>query len=86
LDVSLPPELARYVSERVSTGVYDSADAMIREGLRLLQQREAEQQSRLAELRSAIDEALAAAERGERMDGDEAFAWLRRRHGTKETA
>ena len=77
MDVSLPPELERFVSERVSAGDYDSAGAMILEGLRLLQLRDADRRSRLAELRLAIDEGLVAAERGEVMDGEEAFARLR---------
>jgi antitoxin ParD1/3/4 len=86
VDVSLPPELERFVSERVSAGVYDSASAMILEGLRLLQQREAEQRSRLAALRTAIDEGLAAAERGEVVEGEEAFARIRQTSEARERA
>ena len=82
MDVSLTPELERFVSERVAAGDCESANAVIREGLLLLQERDKEEQRRFAELRAAIDEGLAAAERGEQMDGDTAFTWLRRRQET----
>ena len=85
MDVSLPPDLERFVNERVAAGEYESAGAVIREGLRLLQERDREDEVRFAELRAAIDEGLAAAERGDVIDGEEAFAWLRRRRGTRES-
>lgn len=85
MDVSLPPELERYVSERVSAGDYGSASEVIREGLRLLRKRDAERFDRVTELRSAIDEGLAAAKRSEVVGGDEAFAQLRQAGGRRKT-
>jgi antitoxin ParD1/3/4 len=86
MDVTLPPEMERFVRERVATGEYASASAVIREGLRLLQERDREHASRFAELRAAIDEGLAAAERGDVIGGEEAFSWLRDRRGGRQIA
>ncbi len=51
MNVSLTPELEQYVQEKVSSGLYYSASEVIREGLRLLKEREQLQQIRLQELR-----------------------------------
>jgi len=42
MHVSLTPELDRYVEEKVKTGRYRSASEVIREALRLFQDREAQ--------------------------------------------
>ena len=54
MNVSLTPELEQYVQEKVSSGLYYSASEVIREGLRLLREREQLQQIRLQELRQDI--------------------------------
>lgn len=54
MNVSLTPELEQYVQEKVSSGLYYSASEVIREGLRLLKEREQLQQMRLQELRQDI--------------------------------
>jgi putative addiction module CopG family antidote len=40
MKISLSPELQRLIAEKVSSGRYQSADEVVREGLQLLQQRE----------------------------------------------
>jgi antitoxin ParD1/3/4 len=40
MNVSLTPELERFVSERVASGRYASASEVIREALRLLEERD----------------------------------------------
>jgi antitoxin ParD1/3/4 len=40
VNVSLTPELARLVSDKVDTGMYQTASEVIREGLRLLKERD----------------------------------------------
>ena len=55
LNVSLPEPLEEFVQGKVSSGGYSSASEVVREGLRLLQQYDAE---RLRTLRSAIREGL----------------------------
>ena len=72
MNVSLTPELERWVSERVG-GRYKSASEVVREGLRLLQEREEEHRARLEALRRDIQVGLDELDRGEGVDGEEAF-------------
>lgn len=62
MNVSLTPELEEYVQEKVSSGLYYSASEVIREGLRLLKEREQFQQIRLQELRQDIQAGLDSGE------------------------
>lgn len=49
---------ASFVERLVSTGRYQNASEVLREGLRLVEQREAEDTSRLEALRSAVNVGL----------------------------
>ena len=51
MNVSLTPELERYVQEKVQTGRYNSASEVIREALRSLHVQEGLRQTELQELR-----------------------------------
>lgn len=63
MNVSLTPELEQYVQEKVSSGLYYSASEVIREGLRLLREREQLQQIRCSqELRQDIQAGLDSGE------------------------
>ena len=55
LNISLPDPLAKLVESKVQSGGYSSASEVVREGLRLLQQYDAE---RLRTLKLAIQEGL----------------------------
>jgi antitoxin ParD1/3/4 len=54
MNVSLTPELEQYVQDKVSSGVYYSASEVIREGLRLLLERDRLQEARLQQLRQEV--------------------------------
>lgn len=54
MNVSLTPELEGYVQDKVNSGMYYSASEVIREGLRLLQEKDNLQKIRLQELRQEI--------------------------------
>ena len=73
MNVSLTPELERWVSSRVEGGRYRSASEVVREGLRLLQEREEEHRARLEALRHDVRVGLDELERGEGVDGEDAF-------------
>jgi antitoxin ParD1/3/4 len=51
MNVSLTPELEKLVNEKVASGLYSSASEVVRDGLRLLSERDEIKQSRLRELR-----------------------------------
>jgi antitoxin ParD1/3/4 len=73
LNVSLTPELERFVEARVASGRYLTASEVVREGLRLLEEREVSRQTALDEVRRKISVGLEQAERGELFDGEEVF-------------
>ncbi|MBW4585818.1 type II toxin-antitoxin system ParD family antitoxin [Aetokthonos hydrillicola Thurmond2011] len=54
MNVSLTPELEKWVQSKVESGLYTSASEVIREGLRLLKEQDALKAIRLAELRREI--------------------------------
>lgn len=76
LSIALPPDLEQFVSSRVAAGSYPSEGEVIRDGLRLLQQRETENES-IGQLRAQIAVGLEQAERGDLHDGDEFFRSLK---------
>ncbi|WP_159590224.1 type II toxin-antitoxin system ParD family antitoxin [Chelativorans xinjiangense] len=73
VSADLGKPLEDYVGELVKTGRYRSRSEVLREGVRLVQEREA----KLAELRRKIDEGIAAADRGDSRPAEEVFAELR---------
>lgn len=86
MDVTLTPELARFVKERVASGQFHIAEDVVQEALRLLQEQLGAPQ-RLEALRAAIDEGFASIERGEGIPGDKVFDYLYARHAApQETA
>jgi len=66
MNVSLTPELEKLVNDKVNTGMYQTASEVIREGLRLLKERDGR-----AALRADIRAGFAAIERGEYEDYDD---------------
>lgn len=53
--VTLPPELEAFIEERVAAGRFATAGDAVREGLRLLEEREQEREAVLNELRHEIE-------------------------------
>jgi antitoxin ParD1/3/4 len=54
MNVSLTPELEQFVQSRVASGLFQTASEVVREGLRLLEEREQAREAALAELRARI--------------------------------
>jgi antitoxin ParD1/3/4 len=52
--ISLTAELERFVNEKVESGAYSSASAVIREGLRLLKERDEQRRVSTEEMRRDI--------------------------------
>lgn len=76
VDVSLIPALERFIQSLVESGRYSSASEVVREALRLLQEKEKVREWRLAELREAIGKGVADIEAGRAVDGEQAFEEL----------
>ena len=60
MNVSLTPELEEIVAFKVKSGLYNSASEVVREGLRLLQQRDELRKMKLEALQKAIEEGVKA--------------------------
>ncbi|MEQ8402753.1 MAG: type II toxin-antitoxin system ParD family antitoxin [Roseitalea porphyridii] len=69
ISADLGDALERFVDDLVKTGRYGSKSEVLREGVRLVQEREA----RLTHFHNLVREGLEAAEKGETDDLDEVF-------------
>lgn len=56
MNVSLTPDLERFVQKKVEGGQYRSASEVVREALRTFVREEKQSEAKLAALRAAIDE------------------------------
>lgn len=79
MNVSLTPELERIVNLKVENGLYNSASEVVREGLRLLQQRDEMRELKLQTLRSEIQKGIDDLEAGRFRDGGEVMAEFKSR-------
>jgi antitoxin ParD1/3/4 len=77
LNVSLTPALEQFVQSRVASGLYQTASEVIREGLRMLEERERARDASLEELRAKIRRGADQADRGELLDGEAVFEEIR---------
>jgi antitoxin ParD1/3/4 len=77
MNVSLTKELEVIVEQKVKTGMYTSASEVVREGLRLLQQRDEMREAKLKALRADIQKGIDDLEAGRIYDGPEAMAQIR---------
>ena len=73
LNVSITPELDQSVQYRVASGRYQTASEVVREGLRLLEEREQARETALNELRASIRRGIEQADQGELLDGETVF-------------
>ncbi|WP_165070962.1 type II toxin-antitoxin system ParD family antitoxin [Paludisphaera rhizosphaerae] len=85
--VSLTPELEQLVHRKVESGLYLSASEVVREALRLLEERDKPQAIKCEEIRKEIQLGIDQADRGEvaalDVTGTLAKVRSRRRNGCK---
>lgn len=79
MNVNLGTVFDQFVADLLASGEYQTQSEIVREALRLLKEREELKRLRIAEIRKAIAIGSAEAERGEFIDGKEAFAAIRKR-------
>jgi antitoxin ParD1/3/4 len=65
MNVSLSPEMQRFIDENVRSGRYASSDDVVRSALSLLQTQDDLTSEDIEELREALAPAIAQADRGE---------------------
>lgn len=76
MNVNLTPELEKLVHGKVKTGRYNSASEVVREALRLLEERDRDLALRRQELRKRMREGIDSLRRGEGVDGEAVFGRL----------
>ena len=79
MNVSLTPELEKFVSAKVGSGRYNSASEVVREALRLLEEHDSARAAQLTDFNGELGRRLAALDRGETVDPAEARARSRRK-------
>jgi antitoxin ParD1/3/4 len=83
MNVSLTPELEQLIHKKVESGLYLSASEVVREALRLLEERDRVTAMKHEELRKEIQIGIDQADRGELLDGPQVFEKLRTKVRTK---
>ena len=79
MNISLTPELERFVNEKVESGMYCTASEVIREGLRILKEQDELKTRRLEELRRELSIGIQQLDEGKRIPGEQVFDELRQR-------
>ena len=79
MNVSLTPELEKFVCAKVESGRYNSASEVVREALRLLKEHDQSRAAQLAEFNQELGRRLAALGRGETVDPAEARRRLKQK-------
>ncbi|WP_320818676.1 type II toxin-antitoxin system ParD family antitoxin [Thalassolituus sp.] len=65
MNVSLTPHLEDYVKQKVAAGMYNSVSEVMREALRLLEERDALKEMKLAALRRDLQEGIDELDQGQ---------------------
>jgi antitoxin ParD1/3/4 len=83
MNVHLGSVLDEFVADLLKSGYYQTQSEVLREGLRLLKEREEIKRLRGAELRKEIAAGIEQADCGQFVDGPEAFAKTRQRRAQR---
>jgi antitoxin ParD1/3/4 len=73
MNISLTPELEKFVQEKVNSGMYTSASEVIRESLRLLHTYDDLQTQRINQLNEAIEVGLQQLKSGKKISAKESY-------------
>lgn len=80
MNVSLTPELEEFVSTKVESGRYHSASEVVREALRLLEERDQERQTQLAEFNRELSRRLDMLDQGYHVDPEQVRAKFQQKY------
>ncbi len=73
ISVSFTPQQAKFLADCVASGRYQSTSEVVREGLRLLEDRQERRQAELERARALIREGSDQLDRGQVVDGETFF-------------
>jgi|SRR6516165_6447845 antitoxin ParD1/3/4 len=73
MNVSLTPELEKFVADKVASGRYTSASEVVREALRLLEREEKSRKEQIAEFNRELQRRIDSADRGDYVTAEESL-------------
>lgn len=73
MNISLTPELEKYVHDKVNCGLYTSASEVVRESLRIMHTYEDLQKQRISQLGEAIDLGMRQLRQGKKTAGRSSY-------------
>lgn len=82
MNISLTPELEKYVQEKVASGFYTSASEVIRESLRLMHNYDDLQKQRTDQLNQMIEIGLTELKSGKKVLAAESYQRLKKKIST----
>jgi antitoxin ParD1/3/4 len=77
MNISLTPELEKYIHEKVNSGLYTSVSEVIRESLRLMHTYDDLQQQRINQLNHEIELGLMQLASGQKIPASEVYQQLK---------
>jgi antitoxin ParD1/3/4 len=80
MTIHLKPELEALIEQDVERGPYQSVDEFVAQAVQMLHEHEQWLADNRADIAAKIEHGFGQAERGELVDGEEAFLQLRQRH------
>ena len=85
-NIALTPQLDRFVRAKVESGRYQSASEVVRESLRLMEQRDRNIDREARSIADEIEVGWRQFERGETIDGPSVFAEIRQLSKSRQSA
>lgn len=79
MNISLTPELEKYIQEKVNSGLYTSVSEVIRESLRLMNTYDDLQKHRIEQLNQSIETGLLQLQAGKKVSAKEAYLRLKKK-------
>ncbi len=86
MNVSLTPELDRFVAEKVESGLYTSASEVVREALRLLEEHDRARAAQIAVFNQELGARLQSLDRGVSVRPETALKRLQKRSEERKRA
>jgi len=77
MNISLTPELEKFVQNKVNSGMYTSASEVIRESLRLLHVHDDLQAKKIGQLNQAIELGLQQLNEGQKISAEDSYKRLK---------
>ncbi len=77
MNISLTPELEKFIQDKVSSGMYTSASEVVRESLRLLHACEELQEHRVEQLNREISVGMQQLRSGKRISAKDSYSRLK---------